>query len=209
MPNLVHAVTFFFGVISVSSLSSKDCLRAVQDERRSNPGVCPQPCGALSTPADDQTFLGRLSEECVATMERYRRPDVNSGDFVGYTDQDNLFCIAEKASSTLQLSIIEAENSHPFGMCTIPKSGCTHLRKLMQAMMHYPDPLPYSPKEQQFAAHFWRYVTIWNYDDKYLTADVYPSFSVGRNPYARLLSGFLDKMAQASDMKDDTHTGKV
>lgn len=199
-------------ILNVTSLSSPQCLKAVVADRFMKPGVCRASCGSLGQPADGGTFLGRLSNKCIAKMQQYRRPGVGPGSKCGFSNHQSAECPSQRPiqrSKPTEVNIIEAKNAHPFAICTIPKSGCTHLRKLLQAMMRYPEPLPYSTMTQQHAAHFWGYTTIWNYEERYLPADVYPSFSIGRNPYARLLSGFLDKMALSSKFKDDRHTGKV
>lgn len=44
--------------------------------------------------------------------------------------------------------------------------------------------------------------------DSHPTYDTYPSFIIGRNPYTRLLSGFLNKMT-ISIGQPDSWTAKV
>lgn len=114
-----------------------------------------------------------------------------------------------------------------FLLCSVPKVGCTNLRKLLHAMLQDPNP-PIRDAFTQFnKVHLPPYPTIWHYrlphpdprnaltpsdydGDVNTTApepfapivgtapprvpDGIPSFVVGRNPYVRLVSGYLDKM---------------
>lgn len=129
-------------ILSVSALSSPECLKAIKADQHMKAGVCRPSCGSLRLPADGRTFLGRLSTECSALMQQYRRPGVDSGSKCGFTDHEGVECPNLKSMSrAAQVNIVQAENAHPFAMCTIAKSGCTHLRKLLRAIMLYPEPL--------------------------------------------------------------------
>ena len=79
----------------------------------------------------------------------------------------------------------------------------------LQAYLHpvlrcrFPDNPPIDPVEQFHQAHFSNYSTLWHYGMYEVPADMYPSFIVGRNPYTRLLSGFLNEMVREGQRGDD------
>lgn len=198
-------------------LDSRQCNTAVKGYIREGTELeaCPNAlCGQLRAPADGLTFLDRLSPECRATMMSMRGPEVPDNRFgLDPNALENFrgtHCPKAWGSTYPSSSVVVDHPAiHPFTMCTVPKAGCTSLRRLMHAIIHTPDPQPYNAIEQQQKAHFDPYPTLWHYANlTYVEGGVVPTFIVGRNPYVRLLSGFLDKMVH-NDKQIDHFTVKV
>ena len=86
-----------------------------------------------------------------------------------------------------------------FAMCTVPKAGCTLVRTLLYALTRDTSrPVSFHSS----TVHGEKYPTIWHYHPNTDFPDTYPTFVVGRNPYIRLVSGFLDKMVISPEGHD-------
>jgi hypothetical protein len=101
--------------------------------------------------------------------------------------------------------VVKRAGARPFILATVPKAGCTNLRKLLRILISfYPaerDPRPGRrvPLKMR-VVHNTYYPTVWHYDATSFETRArgeLPTFIVSRNPYVRLLSGFLDKLVAA------------
>jgi Sulfotransferase family len=103
---------------------------------------------------------------------------------------------------------LQRVGSPPFILATIPKVACTNLRKLTQVLIR-DDPYHKTPRKghsysfRDGSVHNTHLPTVWHYEQPNVDlSGRLPSFLVARNPYVRLLSGFLDKMAIAGGTAD-------
>jgi Sulfotransferase family len=98
---------------------------------------------------------------------------------------------------------VETPKTQSFIMCTVPKVACSSFRKLLNAVIRHPDKPAAKTWDQIMSAHFDIYPTVWHYQKRHhnLTT-THPSFILGRNPYVRVLSGFLNKMVMDPTVKE-------
>jgi Sulfotransferase family len=109
---------------------------------------------------------------------------------------------------------VQRAGAKPFALATIPKVGCSNLRKLLQVLIKDeprrralpPSHAWHIPSEEIHNIHL---PTVWHYDHEPRVdlSGRLPTFIVGRNPYVRLLSGFLDKMVFLSHGEDRYNRG--
>jgi hypothetical protein len=59
---------------------------------------------------------------------------------------------------------------------------------------------------EQWRVHLAEYPTLYHYDMPDIIPESFPVFALGRNPYTRVLSGFLDKMTEQSHRGNDWDT---
>jgi Sulfotransferase family len=91
--------------------------------------------------------------------------------------------------------VVETPHTSTFVMCTVPKVACSSFRKLLNTAIRYPDPAAQKTWDQIMDAHLDTYPTVWHYRKRHHNlTETHPSFTLGRNPYVRVLSGFLNKM---------------
>jgi hypothetical protein len=106
--------------------------------------------------------------------------------------------------------VVESPDIAPFVMCTVPKVACSSFRKLLNTVIRSPDPAEPTTWDQIMKAHFDYYPSVWHYSYTHgnLT-DTYPTFILGRNPYVRILSGFLNKMVFNSHANEPHDAGNM
>jgi hypothetical protein len=186
------------------AISSRSCKKIVSKayEQYNGKGACHMPiCGALDHEKLTMPFLQKLSPSCRAVMERYR--------VVPNAKVQHGFPQAPWASAPLRVHcatsraawfatnpvVVETPYTSSFIMCTVPKVACSSFRKLLNTIIRSPDPAEATTWDQIMKAHFDFYPTMWHYVHRHgnITAS-HPSFILGRNPYVRVLSGFLNKM---------------
>jgi hypothetical protein len=207
----VHWILFTLLLVTCNALPSLECLHKAADLPwyRCRESVCEQ----LGT-GQQTSFLQNLSPACRNVMLEYRTADRSTfgflmprkGKCMSLQHQGQVFRLGNArmsvaASRPTNPVVVEAPGIKNFVLCTVPKSGCTHFRKLLNAIIHNPEAdgnTDVNGTAEVVHAHFGRFPTIWHYEHDHLPADLYPSFIIGRNPYVRLLSGYLDKMVHQS-----------
>eukprot|EP00892_Ulva_mutabilis_P004683 jgi/Ulvmu1/2587/UM014_0038.1 len=214
---------------ALSAHKCRDALVTVtrQDKayRKSN-APCGDPiCGEI--PPSPLNFTERLSPQCSALFDSYRSSWSRMHLSNTVKPGDRLCSHSILARSPTNPVLMSAPNTATFLLCSVPKVGCTNLRKLLYAMLQESD-APIRDAFTQFnSVHLPPYPTIWHYKlphpdprNALTPADFegninttapepfapgvpsapprvpssIPSFVVGRNPYVRLVSGYLDKM---------------
>jgi hypothetical protein len=163
-------------------------------------------CGPLPFSTATPSFLKRLSNACATVMATYRAFGAPATGFRTPSGAHRALprtCAASHESiAPTNPVVIHRAGSSPFIMCTIPKAACSNLRKLLLVLLHYspelPGPTPGSKITiDSSSVHKNMYPTIWHYHAPPPHTDLtghLPSFVIARNPYIRLVSGFLDKM---------------
>jgi hypothetical protein len=176
-------------------------------------------CGSMRqlsyTPSS--SFKLRLSKECRAVMDSYRpmgapRTGLPLPSAIDRRAEWRKCQKAEYAFLPTNPIIVQRPHVAPFAMCTVPKAACTSLRKLLYAIIHYNRDRPRPGAGFKMALsgyHSNVYPTIWHYNrtDADLS-DRYPTFIIARNPYVRLVSGYLDKMVVKPEFRaslNNTH----
>lgn len=186
-----YSVALLF-LISAQALQSQECInKALSLGTEQKQGRCPQPvCGALDIPETSESFLNRMSPQCQDVMKQYRRLDV--GTPLGlHLDVNNETrkqkgghsgpCPERRGATTpTNPVVVQAPGVRSFVICTVPKSGCTSLRKLMHAVINNGKRTPESSLSVPGNPHRHDYATLWHYEHSEVPADVYPSFIVGR-----------------------------
>ena len=129
--------------------------------------------------------------------------------------------------------MIATNTTATFVMCTVPKVGSTNTRKLLNTIISDPDPLILDAFEQIQNSHKAKYpnvghfgvpdddpaTTLWQpktrpgapgskYKPPSTVPDDVPMFTIGRNPYVRLVSGYRNKMV-ISPRQHDVWTRKL
>jgi Sulfotransferase family len=202
-------------VASPAALLSSQCrLRAVaawQARKRNGTAPCGPYCGPLPTASSVALpFLERLMPACQDTMARYaapgHAPTGRMRDMPPLVD-----CAAtDRALGATAPVVVHRGGIEPFIFATVPKAGCTNLRKLLATLIklepfrHLPDLRPgrnvTGIPRAHADVHDARFPTVFHYEP--LEGDLrghIPTFVVSRNPYERLVSGFLDKMTTDHD----------
>jgi hypothetical protein len=205
-------VTLSLAVPSSDCLVNVDQVQALTGRRWLS--SCRRPvCGSLDT-SNISPFMDRLSESCRAIMSRYSDPSMSRklmdrikkeeehsvtsfpyapSWFTERTQPWQRCSASPEASFATNPVIVQSSKSQfsNFAMCTVPKAGCTLVRTLLYVLTRgISQPVSFHSS----AVHGANYPTIWHYYPKSDFPDTYPTFVVGRNPYIRLVSGFLDKM---------------
>ena len=154
-------------------------------------------CGALqlpdaSGPPESQSFLQRLSPQCQDVMKAYRRQDLDArlglqfdedADAGGQSVKEGKRgpCPETRGATTpTNPVVVQADGVHSFVICTVPKSGCTNLRKLMHAVINNGQRTSARSLSVPGNPHRHDYATLWHYERTHVPPDVYPSFIVGR-----------------------------
>lgn len=149
-------------------------------------------CGSLRVPSDDSKFLKRLSSQCKDQMKMYRNINIGIGPsatrsfgWEGSTKSapPPQLCPGHLgARRPLNPVVVEAPEMHGFALCTIPKSGCSNLRKLTNAMSNFPQSWgEMTSKKASWRANFMPYPTLWHFYNLIdVVEDVYPTFIVGK-----------------------------
>lgn len=163
-------------------------------------------CGPLPFSSATPVFQERLSDSCAAVMAAYRAfgaPPTGFRTPSGVHPAAPHRCGASpEGVAPTNPVVIHRAGSSPFIMCTVPKAACSNLRKLLFVLLNFFPELPDSTPGNTIPVdpdnvHRNLYPTIWHYREPRPHADLtglLPSFIVARNPYVRLVSGFLDKM---------------
>eukprot|EP00892_Ulva_mutabilis_P010954 jgi/Ulvmu1/8230/UM041_0039.1 len=201
--------------------SSRLCLDMVARLQRGvdNGSVtkCRPICGSLNTDNYNIPFMDRLSPTCQAVMSRYRGTGrrvsataASPARFANQADQrispPDGCTQAYQASAATNPVVVETADAANFVMCTVPKAGCTLLRTLLYALMQ---DTQHGLSFRNSIVHGTPYPTAWHYQSNFDLLDTYPTFVVGRNPYIRLVSGFLDKMVVSNRSHDWVVMGRV
>lgn len=184
------------------ALNSRECITKVKSLDSSTGRdvgelACPRSvCGPLDIPFNgttageqqqqEQSFLKRLSPQCQDVMHTYRRADLETPLGL-HTKRDEETgehrgpCPDHRGATTpTNPVVVQAPGVQSFVICTVPKSGCTNLRKLMHAVMNYPSSAPTNAVKAFWEVQESDYPSLWHYDIAPVPADVYPSFIVGR-----------------------------
>lgn len=192
-------------------------------------------CGAL--PPAPLDFRERLSPQCSALMAQYRSDWSHEG--VSNMLTPSPCTTQEWVVNPTGPFLVSNEQHPvaTFAMCTIPKVACTNFRKLLNTIIRHPEPMPTDAFAQFQDPHAWRYPSVFTYeppasnttraqrqaastewqlpeseagstDGPRLPADM-QSFIVGRNPYIKVLSGYLDKMVDNPKRHDQWTYKKV
>jgi hypothetical protein len=186
---------------AISSRACKATVGRAYEQYKGSKGCRMPICGALDQDKRRTSFLERLPRQCRAVMERYRVPPSDSVHH-GFPRPPWAAKPLQTRCATSRPSwfptnpvVVESPDAANFIMCTVPKVACSSFRKLLNTVIRSPDPAEPTTWDQIMKAHFDYYPTVWHYTQTHgnLT-DTYPTFTVGRNPYVRLLSGFLNKM---------------
>eukprot|EP00892_Ulva_mutabilis_P001468 jgi/Ulvmu1/11321/UM074_0036.1 len=270
------------------SLSSHDCkkaiLQAMSKRRRVKRTACDAEsiCGRL--PPSPLPMSSRLSPRCTTVLSTYRSSWAELGLSNFVTKHSARPCKLADASRARSPVVVSSNSTATFVLCTVPKAGCTNLRKLLHAIISDPEHDSTDAFGQFYGTHVASYPTVWHYDyprsepvppappkpnnssgnrrrsllnlllsardalwqphtttpgaasaqqTSTLTSATrtahstrtkrsisapettsspprvpvaVPTFIVGRNPYVRVLSGFLDKMVVNADRHDQfTH----
>jgi hypothetical protein len=162
-------------------------------------------CGAIRQlgSGPGSSFRLRLSPQCAAVMDSYRamgtpRAGLPLASPIDRQEEWRKCQRSTGAYSPTNPIIVQRPYIAPFAMCTVPKAACTSLRKLLYAVIHYnrDTPKPGAGFVMSLSdLHGSVYPTIWHYKrPKFDLTDIYPTFIISRNPYVRLVSGFIDKM---------------
>ena len=111
---------------------------------------------------------------------------------------------SKRAWSPTSPVVVETPFTSSFIMCTVPKVACSSFRKLLNTVIRSPDPAEASTWDQIMKAHFDFYPTVFHYKAPELhnLSQTHPSFILGRSPYVRVLSGFLNKMVFDPNVKE-------
>lgn len=185
------------------AMHSRQCIQTALDTSnwRANGGCPHSSCGPLDIPSskESSSFLKRLSPQCQDVMLQYRRTDlqtplglqlgVNAGE-VGRSMKKGSAgpCPHYRGATTATNPVVvEAPGVHSFVICTVPKSGCTNLRKLMHAVINGPQKTHYNAVKASGSPHQQHYSTLWHYDIAPIPADIYPTFIVGRYCFCQAL----------------------
>ena len=185
-------------------------------------------CGAL--PPAPLDFRKRLSPQCSSLMSQYRSDWSHEGlsNMLTPAPCTTQSWVMDATGPFLVSN--EQRPIATFAMCTIPKVACTNFRKLLNTIIRHPEPMPTDAFTQFQSPHFWRYPSVFSYEPPFsnatpedsqsvcnawepprhpaeyadrprLSPDM-PSFIVGRNPYIKVLSGYLDKMVDNPKRND-------
>eukprot|EP00892_Ulva_mutabilis_P012327 jgi/Ulvmu1/9467/UM052_0036.1 len=73
-------------------------------------------------------------------------------------------CDLRTASRASNPVVVSSNSSATFVICTVPKAGCSNLRKLLYAVSSYRKPPLTDTFEQFVLPHMATYATVWNYD---------------------------------------------
>ena len=96
--------------------------------------------------------------------------------------QVNIVNLSSLQKTAQRISQMPAMCQTPHRLSLAFKRIC---RKLLQVLIHAPDPLPPTAGRQWNQAHFGKYPTLWHYSfPDAVTNDRFPSFIIGRNPCA-------------------------
>ena len=206
------------------AISSRDCKALVSQavQRFNGRGQCHSKfCGWLDETPPSVPFTDKLSPACKAVMERYRAPPTpmlqHGFPQPPLVSSIRAYCSSHKtASRPTNAVVVETPVTSKFIMCTVPKVACSSFRKLLNTLIRWPDPAETKTWDQIMKAHFDYYSTVWHYKHRHHNiTQTHPSFILGRNPYVRVLSGFLNKMVidktlnEAHDMWNMKDTNKA
>lgn len=211
-----------------TAIPSSQCLEHVKQSQQSTGRLwlnsCRRPiCGSLDTNNNLSAFMDRLSDSCRRIMSTYSDPSMSrklmariqeeeAHSIISFpyapswfTERSHSFqrcSTSPEASFATNPVVVESNGDHAanFAMCTVPKAGCTLLRSLLFALTR-DNSRPVSFRSS--AVHSAKYPTVWHYHPKSDFPDTYPTFVIGRNPYIRLVSGFLDKMVVTAPSSHD------
>ena len=211
----------------IRAVPSSDCL-ANLDGSQAESGrrwlsSCRRPvCGSLDTSNNLSSFMDRLSSSCRTVMSGYSDPGMSRKLmariqeeeehsmssfpytptwFTGRSQSWQKCSTSPEASFATNPVVVESSGGQiaNFAMCTVPKAGCTLVRTLLYALTRDTSrPVSFHSS----TVHGEKYPTIWHYHPNTDFPDTYPTFVVGRNPYIRLVSGFLDKMVISPEGHD-------
>jgi Sulfotransferase family len=168
-------------------------------------------CGSLNVQTLRTPFMEKLSPKCQSVMQRYRKKQDQTWRY-GLTQQASGWPLLERMHCSSSRDawvatnpvVVESPASASFIMCTVPKVACSSFRKLINTIIRWPDPPEASTWDQIMKAHFDYYPTVWHFRRRTPNlARTHPSFTLGRNPYIRVLSGFLNKMVIDPTVKED------
>ena len=198
-----------------------DSVDKSEDSVKSSDATCQKRmCGTL--PPASLDFRKRLSPQCSTLMAQYQSDWSHEGLSNMLTPAPCTTQSWVVGATGPFLVSNEQRPIATFAMCTIPKVACTNFRKLLNTIIRYPEPMPSDAFTQFQKPHFWRYPSVFSYEPPFsnvppedsqpvcngwelparpndyadrprLPAEM-PSFIVGRNPYIKVLSGYLDKM---------------
>ena len=168
---------------------------------------CNHVCGGLpAAPAGAATFTQRLSPQCAAVLGAARANNATRlGMRPGVRAAKKRDCAAHVSSArATNPVVVHRAGALPFVMGTVPKAGCTNLRKLLLVLIGY-HPRKKAPEGgfrvplSMELIHWNAYPTVWHYaqQDGVLEQGRLPSFLVSRNPYQRLVSSYLVRISDA------------
>jgi Sulfotransferase family len=204
--------TSLFLLPAANAMPSSDCLRYVIESQGISDRKWPSPrrrplCGSLDQTLTGVRFMDRLSPSCKQVMAQYSNPDMrrqlkksaDNNEEIDESFQSNsreeTQTPARTRSSTDSAPtnpvVVEQDDVANFVACTVPKAGCTLMRSLLYVLTRpVSGAMSFTDMQVQTA----QYPTVWHYNEQTEPSDTYPTFVIGRNPYIRLVSGFLDKL---------------
>eukprot|EP00892_Ulva_mutabilis_P004367 jgi/Ulvmu1/2301/UM013_0149.1 len=146
------------------ALSSRDCASAILRPRAGNDPTCKAAniCGAI--PESPLSFSSRLSTQCAALFESYRSPWSKLGMSNLVSNDAARPCDKATAFTPNNPVIVATNTTATFAVCTVPKSGCSNLRKLLYAIVNDPVKPDLDALAQFSLPHFFKYPTVWLYD---------------------------------------------
>jgi Sulfotransferase family len=195
----------------LSSICRLRSLAAKQARDNGSAVTCAPLCGPLpSARPGSAPFLQRLAPACAAAMARYATPAATPVGAIPAA-APKIDCAASyDAFGASNPVVVHRTGIDPFIIATVPKAGCTNLRKLVITLIKLmPKRAPQRLRpgsnvtavpRLHYLIHNARFPSIYHYELP--PGDLrpqLPSFIIGRNPYERLVSGFLDKMTTHHD----------
>lgn len=197
-----HALVWaLLALQGVSSMSSKKCVNTLRDllNRGEDPHCKYHICGALA-PASDLDAGARLSTQCLDTLERYRNPGVTAQEVPVHRPPqcDGLYSLPAQTA-------IQNAHTPNFILCSSPKAGVTQFRTLLFLLSNIDSETPFESvttlgeRSAELGIHRETFPGAELFHIPASSAASHLSFAIGRNPYTRLLSGYLDKMVWHSE----------
>lgn len=119
-------------------------------------------CGEI--PDSPVQFTSRLSDQCAALFDSYQSSWSKLG-MSNLVSHDPLRPCDKKAAHSANNPVLVSSNTTAtFALCTVPKSGCSNIRKLLFALVTDPIPPEMDAMTQFSKPHHFKYPTVWFYD---------------------------------------------